>query len=170
MRLVKKAIEKFSFVPGRLERINCRKGFSVFVDYAHTDDALKNILTALREIGPKRIITVFGCGGERDKLKRPKMGRIATSLSDFAIVTSDNPRSEDPRSIARDIIKGIGNKRFALQLDRAKAIRKAIAMARAGDIIVLAGKGHENYQIFKDRKIDFDDRKEAKECLRSLNY
>ena len=160
------ALLEFTLVPGRLERIDCKKDFSVFVDYAHTDDALKNILTTLRQLSPKRIITLFGCGGERDKLKRPKMGKVVTELSDFAVITSDNPRSENPGSIVRDIKKGINKKNYCVVLDRREAIKKALSQASSGDIVVLAGKGHEGYQVLKDGPVHFDDREEVKKCLR----
>lgn len=170
LKIIKSAFEKFSSVPGRLERIDSEKGFSVFIDYAHTDDALKNVLCALRQLSPKRIITVFGCGGERDRLKRPKMGRVVSRLSDFAIVTNDNPRSEQPGAIASQIEKGIMKDNYCVVLDRRKAIRKSLSMAKAGDIVLLAGKGHESYQILKDKTIHFKDQEEVKICLRSLNY
>lgn len=169
-KAIKCALEKFSFVPGRLVRVYCRKGFFVFVDYAHTPDALKNILTALRQLSPKRIITVFGCGGERDKLKRPKMGRVVTELSDFVVVTSDNPRSENPGDIAEDIQGGIIKDNYCVILNRRLAIRKALSLAKRGDIVAIAGKGHERYQILKERAIHFDDLEEVKACLKSLNY
>ena len=170
LKAIKSALEKFAFVPGRLEQIHSKKGFCVFVDYAHTDDALKNVLTALRQLSPGKIITLFGCGGERDRLKRPKMGRVASVLSDFAVITSDNPRSEDPAAIIRDIRKGIKNNNYCVIPDRKKAIRKSLSLAGRGDIVLLAGKGHENYQVLKNRTICFDDRKEVRRCLKSLNY
>ncbi|MDO8662052.1 MAG: UDP-N-acetylmuramoyl-L-alanyl-D-glutamate--2,6-diaminopimelate ligase [Candidatus Omnitrophota bacterium] len=170
LKIIKRALEKFSSVPGRLERINSKKGFCVFIDYAHTDDALKNCLKALRQFSPKRIITLFGCGGERDKLKRPKMGKVVTSLSDLAVITSDNPRSEDPGDIIKDIEKGIKRSNYRVILERGKAIQKTLLLARAGDIVLLAGKGHEHYQVLKDKTIHFDDKEEARLCLQSLNY
>ncbi|MDD2927388.1 MAG: UDP-N-acetylmuramoyl-L-alanyl-D-glutamate--2,6-diaminopimelate ligase [Candidatus Omnitrophica bacterium] len=170
LKVIKSALENFSLVPGRLERINSPKGFCVFVDYAHTDDALKNALTALRQLSPKRIITLFGCGGERDRLKRPKMGRVATALSDFAVITSDNPRSEDPAGIIRDIRRGIKKNNYCAIPDRKRAIQKALSLAGRGDIVLLAGKGHENYQVLKNKTVHFDDRKEVRRCLKFLNY
>lgn len=167
---IKAALERFSFVPGRLERIESKEGFHVFVDYAHTEDALKNILFSLRGLSPKRIITLFGCGGERDKLKRPKMGRVVTELSDFAVITNDNPRSEKPENIISDIIKGIKKKNYSVIPDRRMAIRNVISMATKGDIVVIAGKGHENYQILGKVTAHFDDREEVRLCLKSLNY
>jgi len=169
LKTIKSAFEKFTSVPGRLERIDSKKGFCVFVDYAHTDDALKNVLCALRQLSPEKIITVFGCGGERDKLKRPKMGSVVNKLSDFAIVTNDNPRSEKPEDIAKDIQKGMKNN-YCVVLDRKEAIRKSLSSASAGDIILLAGKGHENYQVLKDKTIHFSDQEEVQACLKSLNY
>jgi UDP-N-acetylmuramoyl-L-alanyl-D-glutamate--2,6-diaminopimelate ligase len=167
-RVIKSAIEKFTLVPGRLERVDCAGGYSVFVDYAHTDDALKNIIQSLRQVGDKRIIVVFGCGGERDRGKRPKMGRVASELSDYAIITSDNPRSEDPMRIIEDIKKGIKKDNFCVIPERIEAIRKSLSMAAQGDIVLVAGKGHEDYQIIGNKTLRFDDREAVKECLKSL--
>ncbi|MCX5710169.1 MAG: UDP-N-acetylmuramoyl-L-alanyl-D-glutamate--2,6-diaminopimelate ligase [Candidatus Omnitrophica bacterium] len=163
---IKEALEEFRVVPGRLERVNTERGFSVFVDYAHTEDALKNIINSLREISANKIIVVFGCGGERDRGKRPKMGRVVTELADFAIVTSDNPRSEDPLSIIRDIKKGIERDNYCVIPERLKAIKQGLAKAGEGDVVLVAGKGHENYQILKDKTIHFDDREAVRLCLR----
>jgi UDP-N-acetylmuramoyl-L-alanyl-D-glutamate--2,6-diaminopimelate ligase len=167
--IIKNAIDKFSFVPGRLQRIDCRKDFSVFVDYAHTDDALKNVLMTLRELSPAKIIVVFGCGGNRDRTKRPKMGQAASELSDFAIITSDNPRDEEPQDIIKDISRGIRKKNYKIISDRETAILDSLKMAKPGDIVLIAGKGHENYQIFKNKRIHFDDREIVKKCLKSLS-
>lgn len=167
--LVKSALERFSFIPGRLERINSRKDFLVFVDYAHTEDALTNVIGALREVSSNKIIVVFGCGGERDKTKRAKMGYIASELADYVIITSDNPRSEDPQKIIEDIRKGIRKSNYCIISERKEAIEKSLSMARAGDIVLIAGKGHEQYQILKDRRIHFDDREAVRECLGSRN-
>lgn len=168
--IIKSTLEKLSSVPGRLERINFNGKFQVFVDYAHTEDALKNIIKTLRLIFNKRIIVVFGCGGERDKTKRPKMGRVVTELSDLAIITNDNPRSEDPQDIINDIKRGIRKKNYSVISDRAEAIKKALSLAKSGDVVLVAGKGHENYQILKDRVIHFDDKEVIRECLKSMNY
>jgi len=168
--VIKSAIERFNLVPGRLERINSKADFSVFVDYAHTEDALRNIIKSLRQVSEKRIIVVFGCGGERDKTKRPKMGKTVTELSDYAIITNDNPRSEDPQDIIKDILHGIRRTNFCIIPERARAIKKSLSLAEPGDIVLVAGKGHENYQITKDKIIHFDDREVVKECLRSLSY
>jgi len=166
---VKSALERFSFIPGRLERINCRRDFSVFVDYAHTEDALTNAIGALRQISSKKIIVVFGCGGERDKTKRPKMGRAASELADYVIITSDNPRSENPQKIIEGIRKGIRKNNYCIISDRKDAIGRSLSMAGAGDIVLIAGKGHENCQILKDKTIHFDDREAVEECLESVN-
>ena len=156
---IKKGIEAVSFVPGRLERIDAKKGFSVFVDYAHTDDALKNVLESLRLILHNgRIITVFGCGGDRDKDKRPKMGSVASALSDHCIVTSDNPRSEDPDEIIKQVVAGMEKNNFEVVCDRYQAIQKALSMAAGGDFVLVAGKGHETYQIIKGKTFAFDDK------------
>ncbi len=159
-------------VPGRFERVDEGQPFGVVVDYSHTDDALRNAIAVARTLDPKRVITVFGCGGDRDRTKRPIMGQVACQLSDVAIVTSDNPRSEDPLQIINDIMVGVRrtDTRAIVEPDRALAIRKAIQEANAGDVVLLAGKGHETYQIFKDRTIHFDDREVAAEALRSFGF
>lgn len=167
--VVKPALEEFNFIPGRLERISCHRGFSVFVDYAHTEDALTNVIKALRQMSGERIIVVFGCGGQRDKTKRPKMGYAASELADYVIITSDNPRSEEPQTIIEDIIRGIRKNNYCVILDRKDAIRKSLSLARSGDIVLIAGKGHESCQIFKNQTIHFDDREVVKECLESMN-
>lgn len=160
-------------VPGRFERVDAGQPFLVVVDYAHTDDALRNVIQASRELaGPARVITLFGCGGDRDRTKRPLMGMAAAELSNFVVLTSDNPRSEDPLAIMNDVMVGLG--RFdtphLAEPDRAKAIAYALGEAKAGDVVLLAGKGHETYQILQDRTIDFDDRETARHILRSLGY
>lgn len=168
--LIKSALEKFKLVPGRLERIDCAGGNSVFVDYAHTEDALANVIRTLRQVSKKRIIVVFGCGGDRDKSKRPKMGRAVSELADFTIITSDNPRSEDPLLIIEDIKRGISKDNYCVILERIDAIRESLSMAGPQDVVLIAGKGHENYQVLKDRTIHFDDCEAVKECLRLRNY
>lgn len=156
---IAQALEVFPGVPGRLERVPNRRQLNVLVDYAHKPEALKNVLQTLQEIKTGRIITVFGCGGNRDGEKRPKMAAIAESLSDFTIVTSDNPRQEDPAEIARQIILGFQTRdRYTVELDRRQAIAKALEMANSQDLVLIAGKGHETYQIFGDRTVPFDDR------------
>ncbi|MEI6537561.1 MAG: UDP-N-acetylmuramoyl-L-alanyl-D-glutamate--2,6-diaminopimelate ligase, partial [Verrucomicrobiaceae bacterium] len=153
-------------VPGRLQSVGSQKNFRVFVDYAHTPDALENVLKTLRGLSPRRIITVFGCGGDRDATKRPLMGGAVESLSDHIIITSDNPRSEDPEKILSEIEKGMRGRTYTKIVDREAAISLAVEIARDGDIILIAGKGHENYQIFADRTIAFDDVKVAARFLR----
>ncbi|MCW1914517.1 UDP-N-acetylmuramoyl-L-alanyl-D-glutamate--2,6-diaminopimelate ligase [Luteolibacter sp. GHJ8] len=152
-------------VPGRMEHCGTRDGVSVFVDYAHTPDALENACRTLKELNPSRLITVFGCGGDRDRGKRPLMGHAAATYSDACILTSDNPRSEDPEAILKEIEAGMGSARYRSVVDRAEAIRIAIHAAGKGDIVLIAGKGHEPYQQFADRTIDFDDRREARRAL-----
>jgi UDP-N-acetylmuramoyl-L-alanyl-D-glutamate--2,6-diaminopimelate ligase len=164
---IKSALENFRLVPGRLERIENNKGLNIFVDYAHTEDALKNVITALRHIAPGRIIVVFGCGGERDKTKRPKMGRVVSELADYGIITSDNPRSEAPELIAEDIKQGINKDNYEVILDRRQAIVEALSWAKPPDVVLIAGKGHESYQIFRDCALHFDDRQVIRECLRA---
>jgi UDP-N-acetylmuramoyl-L-alanyl-D-glutamate--2,6-diaminopimelate ligase len=170
LSVIKSAVAKFDFVPGRLEKIESKSGFRVFVDYAHTEDSLKNVLETLRQLPVKRIIVVFGAGGDRDKTKRPKMGHVVSELADYAIITDDNPRSEEPLVIIEDIKKGIKKDNFRVIPDRREAIRESLLMAKEGDIVLIAGKGHENYQILKDKTIHFDDREVARECLKSMNY
>ncbi len=158
-------------VPGRLERIERGQDFTVIVDYAHTDDALKNLLETVRGLQPRRLITVFGCGGDRDRSKRPLMGAVATRLSDVVVVTSDNPRSEPPESIVDDILRGMGaagRKEGHVVVDRRDAIARALEMAQPGDAVVIAGKGHETYQVLRDRTIPFDDRQVARDVLGRL--
>ena len=153
-------------VPGRLEMVAGPKTFRVFVDYAHTPDALENVLRTLRALEPQRLITVFGCGGDRDKAKRGPMGRAAEELSDLCIVTSDNPRGEDPEAICRQITAALRGNNHETILDRRAAIRRAVALAGPGDIVLVAGKGHEDYQEFSDRKVPFDDVAEAASAIR----
>jgi UDP-N-acetylmuramoyl-L-alanyl-D-glutamate--2,6-diaminopimelate ligase len=144
-------------VPGRLERVPAKRNFQVYVDYAHTDDALRNVLRTLRELKPARLITVFGCGGDRDRAKRPLMAAAAEELSDWTVITSDNPRREDPEAILRDVESGLHGSRYEKITDREAAIQHAIGLAQSGDIVLIAGKGHENYQEFADRRVPFDD-------------
>jgi UDP-N-acetylmuramoyl-L-alanyl-D-glutamate--2,6-diaminopimelate ligase len=153
-------------VPGRMENIGNAGGATVFVDYAHTPDALENACRTLRELSPRRLITVFGCGGDRDKGKRPLMAAAAANHSEACIITSDNPRSEDPLAIIRDVEKGLGGKAHRSIPDRAEAIAFAVKNSLSGDIILIAGKGHETTQQFADETIPFDDRKHASKALR----
>lgn len=159
-------------VPGRFERVDMGQPFLVVVDYAHTEDALKNLIEAARALSPRRVLTVFGCGGDRDKLKRPRMGETAAALSDFVVVTSDNPRSENPLEIVNDILVGVRRRDtpHETEPDRRAAIRLAIGRASAGDIVLIAGKGHETYQVLADRTIPFDDREVAREVLAEFGY
>lgn len=151
------AIAKCPQVPGRLERVPCKRNFQVFVDYAHTDDALRNVLSTLRELQPARIITVFGCGGDRDRAKRPLMAKAAEELSNHVIITSDNPRSEDPELILNGIETGLRRKTHDRIADREAAIRHAVELAGPGDIVLIAGKGHEKTQEAAGVKTPFDD-------------
>ena len=152
-------------VPGRLEMVPAKRQFQVFVDYAHTPDALVNVLKTLRELEPGRLITVFGCGGDRDRQKRPLMGRIADQNADYSIITSDNPRKEDPNAIISEIEKGFGSDRYEKVAERAAAIARAIALAQPRDIILIAGKGHETYQEFSDHTVPFDDIQVARRAI-----
>lgn len=159
-------IKKFGSVPGRLQKVKNTRGLHIFVDYAHTEDALKNVIGSLKSAATGKVFVVFGCGGQRDKSKRPKMGRLVTELADFAIITSDNPRSEEPESIIEDILKGVRKKNYSVVPQRQEAIKKSLSLASVGDIILVAGKGHEASQVFKDKKIHFDDGKVISECLK----
>jgi UDP-N-acetylmuramoyl-L-alanyl-D-glutamate--2,6-diaminopimelate ligase len=165
-------------VPGRFQHVDAGQPFTVIVDYAHTDDALRNLLVLARQIHKSnahpgsRIITLFGCGGDRDRTKRPKMGQAAGEGSDFVVVTSDNPRSEDPSAIIAEIepaLKATGTS-FAVEPDRAAAIRRALDAARPEDIVLLAGKGHEQEQVLADRTIPFDDAEVARAALAALGF
>jgi UDP-N-acetylmuramoyl-L-alanyl-D-glutamate--2,6-diaminopimelate ligase len=152
-------------VPGRLELVPAKRQFQVFVDYAHTPDALQNVLKTLRELEPHRLIVVFGCGGNRDREKRPLMGEIVDRHADYAIVTSDNPRKEDPDAIIVEIEKGLRSSRYEKMVDRTQAIDRAITLAQPRDIVLIAGKGHENYQEFADHTVPFDDIQVARRAI-----
>ena len=182
---IKTGVESLSAIPGRLERIENTSERFVYVDYAHTPDALKNAVSALKQISPARIICVFGCGGDRDRDKRPLMGEIVARLCDLAIVTSDNPRTEDPLAIIDQILPGIkaagaiqfpiadlkagfDNKGYVIEPDRRRAIKLAIMASRPNDAVIIAGKGHETYQIIGKKTIDFDDREEARKALSAV--
>jgi UDP-N-acetylmuramoyl-L-alanyl-D-glutamate--2,6-diaminopimelate ligase len=169
---IEEGIASLKVVPGRFERIDMGQPFLVVVDYAHTDDALKNVLGTARDITRERLIVLFGCGGERDRTKRPRMGEAAGTLADFVVLTSDNPRSEDPLLIMADALVGLQRtgKPYIAEVDRGIAIRKTLEEAREGDVVVLAGKGHETYQVLKDGKIDFDDRDIARKVLAEMGY
>ena len=168
LQLVANAIPGFPGVPGRMERVQIhpQQDISVIVDYAHTPDSLENLLKAARPFIPGKMICVFGCGGDRDRTKRPKMGKIAAEMADLAVLTSDNPRTEDPEKILEDVLAGIPDILQPIVIsDRATAIRTAILQAQPGDGILLAGKGHEDYQIIGTEKIHFDDREQARAAL-----
>lgn len=154
-------------IPGRCEMVAKERnlGYNIIIDYAHTPDGLENILSTVQGFAKARIITVVGCGGDRDKVKRPQMGKIACDMSDIAIITSDNPRTEEPMSIIEDIIRPLDNKNFEVIESRYEAIERAMNIAKEGDVILIAGKGHETYQILKDKTIDFDERKVVYEIL-----
>lgn len=166
---IQAGINAIKGVPGRIQSVPNDKGFNVIVDYAHTPDGLENILNAVREFTKGRIITVFGCGGDRDKTKRPIMGEIAARLGDYSIITSDNPRSEEPSDILDQVEEGVRplTDDYEKFVDRKEAIFRAVAIAKPGDSVIIAGKGHEDYEIFKDRTIHFDDVEVAEEALKS---
>ncbi|MBU3159007.1 UDP-N-acetylmuramoyl-L-alanyl-D-glutamate--2,6-diaminopimelate ligase [Clostridium frigoris] len=165
--VIREALKKVQ-VPGRCELVenNHNLGFEIILDYAHTPDGLENILETVREFTKGKLISVYGCGGDRDKTKRPIMGRIGTNLSDFSFITSDNPRTEDPLEIIKDVVLGIEKNNFEIIENRREAIKRAIESAKTGDIIVIAGKGHEDYQILKDKTIHFDEREVISEILK----
>ncbi len=168
LEAIASALPRFTGVPGRMERVQLKseQDISIIVDYAHTPDSLENVLKASRPFISKKMICVFGCGGDRDRTKRPKMGKIAAELSDLAVVTSDNPRTEDPQRILDDILAGIPEETTVKVIaDRAEAIRTAILEAKPGDGVIIAGKGHEDYQILGTEKIHFDDREQARSAL-----
>jgi len=170
---IAEGIANLELVPGRFQSIDEGQPFLVVVDYAHTDDALRNLIATARELGPSsRIITVFGAGGERDRTKRPLMGEAAGSLSDAVVLTSDNPRGEDPLRIINDVVVGLQrvNANYRIEPDRQQALAMAIDEARPGDIVLLAGKGHETYQVLAGGTIEFDDREKAREILRRKGY
>jgi UDP-N-acetylmuramoyl-L-alanyl-D-glutamate--2,6-diaminopimelate ligase len=166
---VQQGIEACYAVPGRFELIDCGQDFRVIVDYAHTEDALEKILRTARELNPGRILLLFGCGGERDRSKRPAMGAVAERLSDFSVISSDNPRSEDPMAIIAEIKKGFQKpSHYLVEPDREQAVRKILRLAKSGDVVVLAGKGHETSQVLADKTVHFDDREMARAFLREL--
>jgi UDP-N-acetylmuramoyl-L-alanyl-D-glutamate--2,6-diaminopimelate ligase len=170
---IEQGIAALDLVPGRFQRVDEGQPFLVIVDYAHTDDALRNLISTARELSESgRIITVFGAGGERDRTKRPLMGEAAGSLSDVVVLTSDNPRGEDPLLIINDVAVGLQrvNAKYRAEPDRERALEIALEDARAGDIVLLAGKGHETYQVLRGGKIDFDDREKARTILRRKGY
>jgi UDP-N-acetylmuramoyl-L-alanyl-D-glutamate--2,6-diaminopimelate ligase len=169
---VVRGIAECRAVPGRFEKVEAGQPFLVVVDYAHTDDALRNVISVARGLHPKRVLTLFGCGGDRDRVKRPLMGEAAAELSDFVVLTSDNPRSEDPLAIINDAMVGLGrhDTSYLAEPDREKAIRLMLERAEPGDIVILAGKGHETYQILRDRTIPLDDREVARRVLKELGY
>ncbi len=168
---IKKGLEKVKFVPGRLDPVLSKAPFGVYVDYAHTPNALENVLNSLRPLTAKRLICVFGCGGDRDRTKRPVMGRIAAEKCDHVFITSDNPRSEKPEDILKEVQKGMsGKNNYSIIESREEAIRKALEMARPGDIVIIAGKGHEDYQIMGERVVHFDDKEVAANVLNEMGY
>jgi UDP-N-acetylmuramoyl-L-alanyl-D-glutamate--2,6-diaminopimelate ligase len=171
--VIERGIRELESVSGRFQRIDLGQPFLVIVDYAHTDDALENLIRTARELNPKgRVITLFGCGGQKDRTKRPVMGEVTGRLSDLTILSSDNPRTEDPLKIISDIIVGLQKTagKYLIEPDREKAIGMAMDEARSGDIVLLAGKGHENYQILADRTFEFDDREMARRALRERGF
>jgi UDP-N-acetylmuramoyl-L-alanyl-D-glutamate--2,6-diaminopimelate ligase len=168
LNTISMGLAKATSVPGRFESVECGQDFGVIVDYAHTPDELENVLQTARTLTNKRLIAVFGCGGNRDKGKRPIMGKIGVDMADIAVITSDNPRKEDPDAIIKDILDGIPEDKksnITIKPDRAQAICEAINMAETGDLVVIAGKGHEDYQIFANRTIHFDDREKSAQAL-----
>ncbi|MGH9469525.1 MAG: UDP-N-acetylmuramoyl-L-alanyl-D-glutamate--2,6-diaminopimelate ligase, partial [Terriglobia bacterium] len=169
---IQQGIANLRQVPGRFERICEGQPFIVLVDYAHTHDALRNALATARELTRNRVVVVFGCGGDRDRTKRPLMGEVAGSMSDSVVLTSDNPRSEDPILVMNDVLVGLQKtaRQYVAEVDREKAIRQALEQAREGDVVLIAGKGHETYQVLKEATIAFDDREAARRILREMGF
>lgn len=169
--IVAKGLSELSGVPGRCELASKNLGlnYDVILDYAHSPDSLLKTLSTVREFAESRVICVFGCGGDRDKTKRPEMGRIGTELSDYSIITSDNPRREEPMEIIQDIIKGVNKENYEVIENRKEAIRKAMNLARKGDVVLIAGKGHEDYQELKNGTIHFDEREIISQILKEAN-
>jgi UDP-N-acetylmuramyl-tripeptide synthetase len=163
--IVRRGIENLTHVPGRLEAVENNNGFFIFIDYAHTEDGLFNVLKGLRAVTPTKIILVFGCGGDRDRTKRPKMAQVACRFADYSILTTDNSRSEDPQAIIDEAVTGFTKRNYEICVDRKEAIGRALKMARKDQIVLIAGKGHEDYQIFKDRTITFNEREIVKKFL-----
>jgi UDP-N-acetylmuramoyl-L-alanyl-D-glutamate--2,6-diaminopimelate ligase len=171
--IIEAGIRNLESVSGRFQRIDLGQPYFVVVDYAHTDDALESLIRTARELNPKgRIITLFGCGGGKDRTKRPVMGEAAGRLSDLTILSNDNPKTEDPLKIISDIVVGLQktNGKYMIEPDRERAIALAMDQALPGDIVLLAGKGHENYQILADRTLEFDDREQARRVLNERGY
>ena len=170
LEVVKKGLEAMLCVPGRCELVTSKYnlGYEVIVDYAHSPDGLENILKTTKEFTKNKLICVFGCGGDRDKTKRPIMGEIACRYSDFVVVTSDNPRSEEPKDIIKDIIQGMNKENYVVVEDRREGIKRAMELAQNGDIVVVAGKGHEDYQVLKNETIHFDEREIIAEIIKEL--
>jgi UDP-N-acetylmuramoyl-L-alanyl-D-glutamate--2,6-diaminopimelate ligase len=171
---ITEAVRRFNQVPGRFEQVDAGQPFTVVVDYAHTDDALRNLTTIARDFaGNGRVITVFGCGGDRDRTKRPLMGEAAARGSDFVVLTSDNPRSEDPLKIIEDVMPGlkrVDGRNLQVEPERKAAIALALSRARSGDVVLIAGKGHEKYQILREGTFPFDDVQVAREALKQMGY
>ncbi len=166
---IKSAVAKIEGVKGRIEVVKTNTPYTVIIDYAHTPDGVKNVINSVRDFAKGRVITLIGCGGDRDKTKRPIMGKIATELSDFTIITSDNPRTEEPEGIINDILQGVkeGKAKYKVVVNREEAIAYGISIAKEGDVLILAGKGHETYQILKDKTIHFDEREIVLSLLES---
>ncbi len=179
---IKAGIEKAKNIPGRMDEVRNDKGIKIFIDYAHTGDALKNVLKTINELTDRKIITIFGCGGDRDREKRPVMGKIAANYNNILFVTSDNPRTEDPNIIIKEIEVGVMEENFIkkdkpsstadtdkiyfIEENRSIAIKEGISIAKPGDVVLIAGKGHETYQISGNNKYHFDDREEAMRALK----
>jgi UDP-N-acetylmuramoyl-L-alanyl-D-glutamate--2,6-diaminopimelate ligase len=168
LKKIAQMVRNFPKIPGRLERVETKEPIDVFVDFAHTDDALEQVLVTLKEFSQGRILTVFGCGGNRDQEKRPRMAHVAERFSNHVWVTNDNPRKEPPEMIAEAIVQGFSKKAsFTVELDRRKAIEQAILEAKENDIVLIAGRGHESQQIFSHNSEKLDDREEARRALKN---
>jgi UDP-N-acetylmuramoyl-L-alanyl-D-glutamate--2,6-diaminopimelate ligase len=171
--VIERGIAKLESVPGRFQRVDCGQPFLVVIDYAHTDDAIRNLIASARELNPQgRLIIVFGCGGDRDRTKRPLIGEAAGSLADLVILTDDNPRTEDPLRIINDVVVGLQKTsvEYRIEQDRERGIELALAEARPGDIVIMAGKGHESYQILRDRTLEFNEREIVRRVLAERGF
>jgi UDP-N-acetylmuramoyl-L-alanyl-D-glutamate--2,6-diaminopimelate ligase len=172
LEAIKNSLEEVAGVNGRFESVDAGQAFAVLVDYSHTPDSLENALMTVKEFAKQRIFCIVGCGGDRDRTKRPIMAQIATKYADRTVLTSDNPRSEEPQAILDDMLAGLSGveqDRYTAITDRREAIKYAVSQAQPGDVILIAGKGHETYQIIKDQVLPFDDREVAREAIATYN-
>ena len=165
---IKNSLARFTGVPGRMQEVKNNRGFRILIDYAHTPESLEACLEAVKKICSKRLIVIFGCAGDRDPRKRPRMGEVATRLADFSIITSDDPHNENPKRIAQEIVRGIKKNNFTIEIDRKKAIRKGLECAKKGDFVVIAGRGDEKFLEVRNKQIKWSDEQVVIDCLGSI--